>query len=86
MGGQSPYLRTAGSQPSSPASPRSTPSPANASPAFSIPVALLSKMDRYTYNRDTSERLVRQVAASHPGKTGAWCAEKALWDLERDRR
>ncbi|QQE67287.1 hypothetical protein GFS31_40000 [Leptolyngbya sp. BL0902] len=43
-------------------------------------------MDRYTYNRATSERLVRQVAASNPGKTGAWCAEKALWDLERDRR
>lgn len=69
-----------------PSVPRSVSFSSAAPPAFSIPATILSKMDRYTYNRATSERLVRQVAASNPGKTGAWCAEKALWDLERDRR
>lgn len=54
-------------------------------PSLNIPVALLAKLDRYTYNRSTSERLVRQAAECNPGKSGQWCAEKALWDLERDR-
>ncbi|MBD2258881.1 hypothetical protein [Pseudanabaena sp. FACHB-2040] len=51
-----------------------------------IPTSLLFKLDRYTYNRKLSERLVRQVAEKNPGKSGQWCAEKALWDLERDRK
>jgi hypothetical protein len=46
---------------------------------------MLLKLDRYTHSRETSERLVRQVAGNNPGKSGQWCAEKALWDLERDR-
>lgn len=80
------YQRASEAKPTPPAVPQSAPFSSPAPPTFSIPATILSKMDRYTYNRDTSERLVRQVAASYPGKTGAWCAEKALWDLERDRR
>lgn len=51
-----------------------------------IPASLLYKMDTYTYDRALSERLVRRVAEMNPGKDGQWCAEKALWDLERDRK
>jgi hypothetical protein len=80
------YQRASEARPKPPAVPQSVPFSSPTPPAFSIPATILSKMDRYTYNRDTSERLVRQVAASNPGKTGVWCAEKALWDLERDRR
>ncbi|MGB3203270.1 MAG: hypothetical protein WBA99_20355 [Nodosilinea sp.] len=43
------------------------------------------KLDRYTYDRDISNRLVMNVAKKNPDKDGAWCAEKALWDIERDR-
>lgn len=35
--------------------------------------------------RDTAERLVRQVMKSNPGQTEKWYLEKVIWDLERDR-
>ncbi|MBE9157682.1 hypothetical protein IQ265_12720 [Nodosilinea sp. LEGE 06152] len=50
-----------------------------------VPTALLLKLDRYTYDREISNRLVLKVANNNPGKDGHWCAEKALWDIERDR-
>lgn len=53
--------------------------------ATAIPAGLIAKLDSYTYNRETSYRLVCQVAENNPGKSPQWCAEKALWDLERDR-
>ncbi|MFQ4139624.1 hypothetical protein PGN35_025270 [Nodosilinea sp. PGN35] len=53
--------------------------------ALEVPTALLTKLDRYTYDRETSNRLVMKVAHDNPGKDGRWCAEKALWDIERDR-
>lgn len=50
-----------------------------------VPTALLLRLDRYTYDREISNRLVLKVAHNNPGKNGRWCAEKALWDIERDR-
>ncbi|MBD2259907.1 hypothetical protein [Pseudanabaena sp. FACHB-2040] len=55
-------------------------------PPFEIPASLLYKIDRYTHERAGSERLVQAVRGKNPDKSGKWCAEKALWDLERDRK
>jgi hypothetical protein len=31
------------------------------------------------------ERLIRQTQANHPGRSIDWCAEKVIYDLQRDR-
>ncbi|QSJ18873.1 hypothetical protein JYQ62_09025 [Nostoc sp. UHCC 0702] len=33
-----------------------------------------------------AHRLVKQVKSRNPGRTEDWYLEKAIWDLERDRR
>lgn len=55
-------------------------------PGIDVPARVLIKLDRYTYDRDISTRLVMNVSHKNPGKDGTWCAEKALWDIERDRQ
>jgi hypothetical protein len=32
-----------------------------------------------------AERLIRQTQANHPGRSIDWCAEKVIYDLQRDR-
>lgn len=51
-----------------------------------VPPVLIMKLDRWTGDRDISNRLVRNVEERNPGRDGRWCAEKALWDIERDRQ
>jgi hypothetical protein len=34
----------------------------------------------------TAERLIKAVSARNPGRGWEWCYEKAVLDLERDRR
>lgn len=34
---------------------------------------------------DAAERLIGNLQRSNPSKSRAWCAEKALYDLERGR-
>lgn len=53
---------------------------------FEIPASLLLKLNRYTQDRDLSERLVKQVTEKNHSQDGKWYAEKALWDLERNRK
>jgi len=50
-----------------------------------IPGHLLFKLDDLTRSRAASERLVQQIQRVYPDKSPKWCAEKALWDLRRDR-
>jgi hypothetical protein len=50
-----------------------------------IPSHLLDRLDHLTHDSDVSKRLVKKVAERNPLKDGAWCAEKAIWELERDR-
>lgn len=50
-----------------------------------IPAHLLDRLDHLTHDSDVSKRLVKKVAERNPLKDGAWCAEKAIWELERDR-
>jgi hypothetical protein len=33
-----------------------------------------------------SARLIEQLRRKHPDRSRDWCADKALFDLERDRR
>lgn len=35
---------------------------------------------------ETARRLLRNVKRSHPGRSVDWCLEKAIYDLDRDRR
>ncbi|PZO19870.1 MAG: hypothetical protein DCF25_07645 [Leptolyngbya foveolarum] len=37
-------------------------------------------------NATVAERLVRDLQAHNPGRTEQWCWEKAIYDVERDRR
>ncbi len=36
--------------------------------------------------KQAAKRLIQQVQRSHPDRSRDWCADKALFDLERDRR
>lgn len=37
-------------------------------------------------NRAVAERLVDQVQLRHPNHSQQWCWEKAIYDIQRDRR
>lgn len=37
-------------------------------------------------NAAVAQRLVRDLQAHNPGRTEQWCWEKAIYDIERDRR
>lgn len=37
-------------------------------------------------NATVAQRLVSDVQARNPGRTEQWCWEKAIYDVERDRR
>jgi hypothetical protein len=37
-------------------------------------------------HRPTALRLVAKVQEYHPGRSEQWCWEKAIYDLQRDRR
>ena len=36
-------------------------------------------------NRQLAARLISSAKATNPDKSDKWCAEKVVWDLERDR-
>jgi len=37
-------------------------------------------------DRHTAQRLVEKVRQRNPGRSEQWCWEKAIYDIERDRR
>jgi hypothetical protein len=37
-------------------------------------------------NREVAERLVEQVQVRYPNRNLQWCWEKAIYDIQRDRR
>jgi hypothetical protein len=51
-----------------------------------IPDYALVKLDRLTKHTPTSRRLVERLMLANPNKTLAWCIDKAIWEIERDRR
>lgn len=51
-----------------------------------IPNHLMRELDRLTRDRRVSERLIDRIAFDHPGRSKRWCVEKAIYDIQRDRR
>ena len=47
---------------------------------------LMRRLDRLTKDRRVSERLIERVEFNHPGRSRSWCIEKAIYDIQRDRR
>lgn len=45
----------------------------------------MTRLDQLTRSREASERLVASVKRRHPDQPLAWCVDKAISDLERDR-
>ncbi len=43
-------------------------------------------MNRVGGNAAVAQRLVSDVQQRNPGRTEQWCWEKAIYDIERDRR
>lgn len=60
--------------------------PTLVSASKAAPRYLISRLDRLTRDRRVSERLIERVEFNHPGKSRRWCIEKAIYDIERDRR
>lgn len=58
-------------------------------PRFARAVAaprLMARLDALTYSRERSERLIAQNLQKNPGRSPDWAADKAIWDIERDRQ
>ncbi|MEM0981696.1 MAG: hypothetical protein AAGH78_15665 [Cyanobacteria bacterium P01_H01_bin.58] len=51
-----------------------------------IPSRLLRDLDKLTRDRRVSERLIERIEFNNPGRSKRWCVEKAIYDLQRDRR
>jgi uncharacterized protein YlxW (UPF0749 family) len=47
---------------------------------------LEGKLNRLAGNRSIAQRLLKQLKIKYPGKSAQWYYEKAIYDLERDRR
>ena len=54
--------------------------------AKAVPESLMRRLDRLTRDRRVSERLIERIEFNHPGRSKRWCVEKAIYDLQRDRR
>ncbi|MBE7381703.1 MAG: hypothetical protein F6J95_009875 [Leptolyngbya sp. SIO1E4] len=54
--------------------------------AKAIPAHLMRKLDRLTRDRRLSERLIERIEFNNPGRSRRWCVEKAIYDIQRDRR
>ncbi len=51
-----------------------------------IPPRLMRRLDHLTRDRRVSERLIERIAFNNPGRSKSWCVEKAIYDIQRDRR
>jgi hypothetical protein len=68
-------------------SPRSRPQvKGRHNPDLDHQLRLRAELDRLTRDPAASTRLLELVAAQNPGRSATWRLEKAIFDLERDRR
>ncbi|NJN20408.1 MAG: hypothetical protein HC812_03350 [Leptolyngbya sp. RL_3_1] len=51
-----------------------------------VPPRLMNELHRLTRDRGLSERLIERIAFNNPERSRRWCVEKAIYDLQRDRR
>jgi hypothetical protein len=54
--------------------------------ANGVPSRLMNQLHRLTRDRRVSERLIERIAFNNPGRSRRWCVEKAIYDIQRDRR
>ncbi len=54
--------------------------------AQGVPPRLMNELHRLTRDQRLSERLIARIAFNHPQRSRRWCVEKAIYDLQRDRR
>lgn len=55
-------------------------------PSAGIPSHLMRELDRLTRDHRVSLRLIERIEFSNPGRSKRWCVEKAIYDIQRDRR
>jgi hypothetical protein len=46
----------------------------------------MGELHSLTRDRRVSERLIQRIAFNHPNRSRRWCVEKAIYDIQRDRR
>ena len=51
-----------------------------------VPAHLMRELNRLTRDRRVSERLIQRIEFNNPGRSKRWCIEKAIYDIQRDRR
>ncbi len=51
-----------------------------------VPHHLKQRLTNMAGNANVAQRLVQSLQVKYPGKPAAWYWEKAIFDLERDRR
>lgn len=51
-----------------------------------VPQQLWAELNALTHDPATSERLVRNIKERNPCMPLKWCTERAIWEIERDRR
>lgn len=51
-----------------------------------VPDSLMRRLDRLTKDRRVSKRLIERIEFDHPDRSKRWCVEKAIYDIQRDRR
>lgn len=47
---------------------------------------LMRELDRLTRDHRASLRLIERIESNNPGRSRRWCIEKAIYDIQRDRR
>ncbi|MFG6098036.1 hypothetical protein SPB21_22425 [Leptothoe sp. ISB3NOV94-8A] len=47
---------------------------------------LLNKLDSLTHDSNTSVRLIKNAKQKNPGQSLDWCAEQAIFQIQRDRK
>jgi hypothetical protein len=51
-----------------------------------VPPRLMNQLHSLTRDRRVSERLIERISFNHPHRSKRWCVEKAIYDIQRDRR
>lgn len=54
--------------------------------AQGVPPRLMNELHRLTRDQRLSARLIERIAFNNPERSRRWCVEKAIYDLQRDRR
>ena len=65
---------------------RSSPTLSSRHSTGKVPNAMRRELIRMAVSAQIADRLINNLRVKHPGETERWYWEKAIFDLERDRR